>query len=265
MRFHFISGLPRSGSTLLAAILRQNPAFHAGMMSPAASIMTTLLRAMSQENEIAPLIDGRQRAAVLLSAFRAVHYANLPGPDVSLIFDTSRVWCAKMAMLDALFPESKVIACVRHVPWIFDSFERLHNRNVLEPSRMWGYDPAGTVYSRFESLLRPDGAVGFAWRATKDAWSGAFRRNLILVEYADLAQWPEQTVTRLYADLGLEPFAHDFDHVTYQNPDFDARLAFPGLHTVRGPVRWMERETVLPADLFRKVEGDSFWAVGDRE
>jgi sulfotransferase len=26
-RFHFISGLPRSGSTLLAALLRQNPRF----------------------------------------------------------------------------------------------------------------------------------------------------------------------------------------------------------------------------------------------
>ena len=31
---HFISGLPRSGSTLLAGILRQNPRFHAGMTSP---------------------------------------------------------------------------------------------------------------------------------------------------------------------------------------------------------------------------------------
>ncbi|MBU0835751.1 MAG: sulfotransferase, partial [Gammaproteobacteria bacterium] len=28
--YHFISGLPRSGSTLLAALLRQNPRFHAG-------------------------------------------------------------------------------------------------------------------------------------------------------------------------------------------------------------------------------------------
>jgi sulfotransferase len=27
---HFISGLPRSGSTLLAALLRQNPFLHAG-------------------------------------------------------------------------------------------------------------------------------------------------------------------------------------------------------------------------------------------
>jgi hypothetical protein len=31
---HFISGLPRSGPTLLAALLRQNPSFEAGMSSP---------------------------------------------------------------------------------------------------------------------------------------------------------------------------------------------------------------------------------------
>ena len=33
-KFHFISGMPRSGSTLLAAILNQNPRFRAGMTSP---------------------------------------------------------------------------------------------------------------------------------------------------------------------------------------------------------------------------------------
>ena len=31
MRLHFISGLPRSGSTLLAGLLRQNPRFSAAM------------------------------------------------------------------------------------------------------------------------------------------------------------------------------------------------------------------------------------------
>ena len=35
-KLHFISGLPRSGSTLLAGILRQNPRFHAAMTGPVA-------------------------------------------------------------------------------------------------------------------------------------------------------------------------------------------------------------------------------------
>ena len=34
---HFISGLPRSGSTLLSALLRQNPRVHAAMTSPVGS------------------------------------------------------------------------------------------------------------------------------------------------------------------------------------------------------------------------------------
>jgi len=35
---YFIAGLPRSGSTLLSAILRQNPRFHAAMSSPIAPL-----------------------------------------------------------------------------------------------------------------------------------------------------------------------------------------------------------------------------------
>ncbi len=41
--FHFISGLPRSGSTLMGAVLKQNPRFHAGMSSPVASLFDTLI------------------------------------------------------------------------------------------------------------------------------------------------------------------------------------------------------------------------------
>jgi len=62
---HFISGLPRSGSTLLAGILRQNPRFHAGMTSPVGSMYMALETAMSRRNEAAVFIDDAQRRAVL--------------------------------------------------------------------------------------------------------------------------------------------------------------------------------------------------------
>jgi len=40
--YYFISGLPRSGSTLLSAILRQNPEFYADIASPVASPVEAL-------------------------------------------------------------------------------------------------------------------------------------------------------------------------------------------------------------------------------
>ncbi|NBP58534.1 sulfotransferase, partial [bacterium] len=37
-KYYFISGLPRSGSTLLSAILNQNPRFYSGPNSPVVPI-----------------------------------------------------------------------------------------------------------------------------------------------------------------------------------------------------------------------------------
>ena len=39
MKFYFDCGLPRSGSTLLTALLNQNPDIHAGTLSPVLELM----------------------------------------------------------------------------------------------------------------------------------------------------------------------------------------------------------------------------------
>ena len=61
-KLHFISGLPRSGSTLLAGILRQNPRFHAAMTGPVAGWSTVLLNAMGPQNETAVFLDEERKA-----------------------------------------------------------------------------------------------------------------------------------------------------------------------------------------------------------
>jgi sulfotransferase len=58
---HFISGLPRSGSTLLAALLRQNPRFEAGMTGPLSGLFGALLDKMSGRNEFSVFIDDTKR------------------------------------------------------------------------------------------------------------------------------------------------------------------------------------------------------------
>jgi sulfotransferase len=54
---HFISGLPRSGPTLLSALLSQNPCFYAGMSGPVAGFFTSLLGQMSGANEFSVFLD----------------------------------------------------------------------------------------------------------------------------------------------------------------------------------------------------------------
>jgi hypothetical protein len=66
-RLHFIAGLPRSGSTLLAGLLRQNPRFAAAMTGPVGGIVGTLLNAMSPQNETAVFLDEAKRQSILRS------------------------------------------------------------------------------------------------------------------------------------------------------------------------------------------------------
>jgi hypothetical protein len=67
---HFISGLPRSGSTLLAGLLRQNPRFAAAMTGPVGGLVTTLLNSMSPQNETAVCMDWAKRSRRTSAASR---------------------------------------------------------------------------------------------------------------------------------------------------------------------------------------------------
>lgn len=256
-RLHFISGLPRAGSTLLAGILRQNPRFHAAMTSPVGALFGVMLNAMGRGNEMGLLIDETQKKELLAAIFECYYR---PQSARSVVFDTNRAWCARLPALLAIFPESKVICCVRSVAWIMDSLEHLVRRNAFEPSRLFASpDERATVFSRVEALAHRDRLVGFAWSALKEAYYGEHGRSLLILEYDILAQRPAETLKLVYEFLGEAPFAHDFDAVDYAEPEFDAQLSTPGLHTVKRKVEFTPRRTLLPPDLFEKYAQLSFW------
>ena len=254
---HFISGLPRSGSTLLAALLRQNPRFHARMSGPVAGWFATMLAEMSARNEYEVFVTDAQRKAVLRGLFEA-YYAEV-APEM-LVFDTNRLWASKLPALAELFPDAKMICCVRHVGRIMDSIERLVRQNRFRPSRMFNFDGGGTVYSRVNSLAEGGGVVGFALNALKEAYYGEQADRLLVVSYESLAQAPQKTLAAIYDFIGERHFDHDFDRIVYDEVEFDARLGMPGLHSLAAKVSYMERQPLLPPDLFARFANDSFWA-----
>lgn len=256
-KLHFISGLPRSGSTLLSAILKQNSRFHAGMTSPLGDMISSLVAEMSGKNDFSVVISDEQRAAILRGVFQNF-YGGFLGTEV--VFDTGRVWCSKLPMLAQLFPNSRVIACVREMPWVLDSVERLVRKQPLNANKIFHFNPNGTVYSRAEALIDVNGMVGFSFQATKDAFYGQHAPGrLLLLSYEGLTGNPKAAMQAVYKFIGEPWFEHDFDHIDYKADEFDARLGLPGLHTVKSKVSATKRETVLPPDLFNRFAKDSFW------
>ena len=253
---HFISGLPRAGSTLLSAILRQNPRFRAGMTGPVGSLVDAMLRNMSMSNETSIFITDAQRKALLQGIFSA-YYSDVPKGDV--VFDTNRNWCARLPLLTDLFPRAKVICCVRDVPWILDSVERLIRKNKFQPSGIFNFEPGGTVYSRVEGLAGGNGMVGFAWNALREAFCGEQTACLMALTYETLTTKPEQALAAVYEFIGEKSFKHDFNNIEFDAEEFDRRIGTPGLHRVGRSIHTNERRILLPPELVRKYENDSFW------
>lgn len=254
---HFIGGLPRAGSTLLAAILRQNPRLCAGMSSPVASLLLAMQSQFSEKNEGAVFIDDDQRVAILRGVFNGFYHKVHP---TKVVLDTNRAWGTKLALMHRLYPDARLVACVRHVPWVVDSLERLVDANALAPSRIFDWDAGGSIYSRFERLCGGNGLVGFALNSLREAFHGAHADKLMLLTYNTLTNDPSKALAAVYAHLRIEPFAHDFQNVAYDASEFDARLGFPGLHRIgRVVMPPPDRKSILPPDLFDRLVADSFW------
>ena len=253
---HFIAGLPRSGSTLLAAILRQNPQFHAAMASPMSTLFMAMQTATSRRNEVSVFIDEGQKAALLRGIFESYYHEIHP---TKLVFDTNRTWCSKLSVLVRLFPDAKIICCVRDISWIIDSFERIIQANPFDLSGMFGFDPSTTIYTRVGRMAASDGVVGYALDALREAYFGPHTDRLILVDYEALVRDPRETLRKLYAFVDQPWFEHDFDRVEYEAREFDLGMGTPNLHTVRSKVEWLDRKSLLPPHLFDRFANDAFW------
>ena len=109
---------------------------------------------------VSPKATGVRRARPITTTGSIAAGGASPPEFNKLVFDTNRLWCAKLPALTRLFPDAKVICCVRDVNWIMDSIECLFRRNAFEPSGMFGYESGGTVFSRIGSVASSDGLVG---------------------------------------------------------------------------------------------------------
>ncbi|MGB3533910.1 MAG: sulfotransferase [Microcoleaceae cyanobacterium] len=259
-RIHFISGLPRSGSTLLAAILRQNPRFYGAMTSPVGGLVNRMLEAMSEDNEFSIFLSPEQKKNILLSLFSAYYQTQIE-PD-SVLFDTNRLWCSKLSLIHQLFPDAKIICCVRNIAWIMDSLERLVRQNAYEVSRLFNNrNETATVYSRTEALSQGNRLVGFAYNALKEAFYSEYAYKLLLIDYELLTTGPAQTLSLIYQFIEEKPFEHNFEQVQYEEPAFDQKLRTKGLHQVHRKVEFKPRKTILPPDLFERFSQLSFWTT----
>ena len=254
MQLNFIAGLPRSGTTLLACLLRQNPTVAASLESPMGQIVTDAVTSMGSANEAHFFInDGVKRR--MLQAMFGAFYAQWP-----IVFDNNRRWLANVAVLHDVFPKAKIIVMVRDPVEIVNSFEELFRAHPLSTSVITGSVANKTVYGRTDDIMGTGGVLGFAWNALKDAFHGPHTDKLWICEYKDLAESPLKVLKEIERVCEIPHWDYDVNNVQ-QIPGtdvFDEQLGTPGLHAVGKVVRHTAQKLILPPDLVKALP-KPFW------
>lgn len=251
---HFITGLPRSGTTLLSSILNQNPKFQASISGPLARFARAIIEESQSQGGYRFQCTAEKRKELILNVADTYYKDSKP-----TVFDTNRGWTYFTPLLADLYPKSKVICCIRSIPWILDSFEQLFAKNPYDVPLMFPPGHGTSVYSRTSYLLQQDAFIGFAYNGVKQALFGPAKQNMLIIQYDQLAKNPKGIIKRLYDFIGEPWYEHDFDNVEAAWDEFDVDMNIKGLHHVRKAVKFVERPTILPSDIFNEYEKLDFW------
>src|SRR6516162_9995507 len=125
--YYFISGLPRSGSTMFCNLLAQNPRFRSD------GITSELINLLQSTCETWDKIDARQNwknTEGKQRVLRAIFHAYYADSDHPVIFDKSRGWPQQLEMLEMILQKkAKLICLVRDMRAVMCSWEKLRRKN----------------------------------------------------------------------------------------------------------------------------------------
>lgn len=234
---HFISGMPRSGSTLLCNILNQNPRFHATATS---GVLDLILLVRNNWNRI-PMLTGLPNDLARFRVLRSILPAFYNDIEKPVIFDKSRGWPAHIEMIEQLMGHKvKILTTVRDVRDILASFEKIWRRDSalrMIPQERANSEKFQTIEGRCEVWMRPNQPVGKAYNAIKDAMVRGYGDRMHYIFFNELTQNPEKVMRGIYEFIGEEYFEHDFKNVVQSTHEDDHIHGFSDLHTIRNEVK----------------------------
>ncbi|MDN4504013.1 sulfotransferase [Alteromonadaceae bacterium BrNp21-10] len=277
-RIYFIAGLPRSGSTLLANILAQHPAFY---VTPTSGIIDMLVNVRNHwdQNEAFRAMDRNLSEQIKKRVMQDMLQAYFAHAPQAVCIDKNRFWCEFLEMAAELVGSRervKVIITVRDLRDVLASFEQLYRKTSglgqlpQENSMAMKFK---TAKGRLEVFADDSQPVGRAYNAIRDAVTRGWLPNMHFVEYNALTTRPKETMQGIYQFLGEDDYQHNFDHVEQVTTEDDFVYGFKDLHTIRNKVapqasKWASvyDDTVFQSPVWKNIQNlAEFWKLKDKQ
>ena len=119
--------------------------------------------------------------------------------------------------------------------------------------------------NRCQYLMGDDGIVEQALWAQSQAFIRHDEKHLLMVEYDDLVNTPEETMRRIYDFLEVDYYHHDFNNVQNNHRESEDQWNLKDMHYVRSKVKKTSKkpEEVLSPFILNKYKKLEYWKYSD--
>jgi sulfotransferase len=265
--YYFIAGLPRSGSTVLSAILNQNPRFYSGPSSPISGLMVQVEQILMND-QLFLAYPNQNRGKEIVSNMIHNFYYDIKTP---VIFDKNRSWTDRPEYIEGYFNTiPKIICPVRNIDEILTSFISMHKRNPIEVNGRLNFIDEMLVKmnillndeNRCKFISSAEGILGQSYNSIKKCLMDGKEKYLHFVEYDDLISSPEKTMNQIYEFLDEEYYDHDFNSLNSVDRENDAMVyGIADMHEIRNKLgkTSLSPKKVLPESILSGCKDLEFW------
>lgn len=237
-----LSGLPRTGSTLLSAILSQNPEIHAEGNSAVCQLMWDMQCSVYQTANQQLMASDRLNTGIeLIKNIPNIYYKDILA---STVIDKCRSWTLpdNMEMLNKyLSHKPKVLVLERPIIEIVKSFVALRMANNWK-----GNPEEGLLDDWSEPIMRS--YEGIKWAKSNN--NGEF----LFIQYDNLINDTQSIIDKIYNFCELKPFKHDFNNIVNMHPENDEVYGMLGQHDIRPKINKRNIDVKLSQDIINRCE-----------
>lgn len=246
-KYNFLSGLPRTGSTLLASILNQHPNIHVSATSALLDIIVAQSNAIQLNRGLYEISDTQE-----INVYNGMVDSYYKHINKEVVFDKHRAWPNLINALYKMGHSPKVLCTNRPVPEIIASYITLINKNPEYPNfidkliteknmEINTHNRVMTIWTDYVQI--PHNVLKTAIKTN--------RNNLLFINYDDIVNTPNTVVNKICDFFDIEYYNdYNFNNIVNTQAEKDENgWQLKDLHVIRPQLKKL---SVSPENIMGK-------------
>ena len=258
----FLSGLPRSGSTVLSNVIGAHPDIRSTPSSPLCTIVQGMRNSWSQDPFLKAQLDSDFEVVTerLKRTTKATIESWSDEGEEETILDKNRGWLFCLEWLREIDPNFKMIVTLRDLRNIYTSIEKKHRKTLLLnfPDNL----EHNVVDVRAKNLFDDNGIIGSCLKGIMNVGDiPDISQHLLFWRYEDFIENPEQTTKMCFDFLGVEPIKIDFNNIQQLTHESDSHYNMKFSHKINKslePAKGFQEAKISPR-IITEIENRFEW------